>query len=92
MEKTFPETIVGHKRCPKCGAGLLMVEYSLLDAHHYDGVSEIACGRAMRVVDLDTDEIEEPTCDYRVGRWCGKELKKGEVEPRFCKGEEHPKA
>lgn len=52
--------------------------------YHYDGVSEYSC----------------KTCEWRVGRWCGKRLDDGEgqgwadkeVEPPFCDGTKpHPK-
>ena len=68
---------MANKPCPKCGGKTIMVEYGLMDKHHYDGVSEIDC--------LDKK------CGYREGRFCGKELGANEVEPRFHAGEKHPK-
>ena len=63
------------EECPKCGGKIWMVEYSYGSPHRYDGVSEYACENN----------------DYRIGRWCGKELSHQEVEPRFCEGTEpHP--
>lgn len=58
------------KKCPKCGAPILMVEYSLLMPEHYDGISEYMCS------------LE---CGWRIGRWSGIELKEGEIEGRWGK-------
>lgn len=58
------------KVCPECGAKTVMVEYHLMDKHHYDGVSEIDCTK----------------CEWRMGRWCEQVLKPYEVEPRMCTG------
>lgn len=58
------------EKCPKCGAEILMVEYSLLDPEHYDGVSEYRCSKF---------------CGWRIGRWSGIELKEGEGEGRYGK-------
>lgn len=70
------------KKCPKCGAGVFMVEYALMDKHHYDGVSEYACKNALG---------KNPTCTWRIGRWCGEELGPGEVEPVNHSGPTHPR-
>lgn len=43
------------------------VEYAYDNPNHYDGVSEWVC----------------PDCKYREGRWTGRELAEGELEPRF---------
>lgn len=51
-----------------------LVEYWYGSRYRYDGVSEHQCLK----------------CGKRWGRWCGKELKSNEVEPPYCKGEEHP--
>lgn len=56
---------------------IVLVEYGYDSPHSYDGVSEIKC--------------VEPNCGRRVGRWCGNRLEEGELEPRYCKGGEHPK-
>lgn len=71
--------------CPKCGGSVVLVEYSLIDPFHYDGTSEYACVKSM-------DHLAEAdrTCDYRLGRFCGKPLGKHEVEPPYCKGKAHP--
>lgn len=69
--------------CPKCGGEIMMVEYAYDNPQHYDGISEYVCYNAFKM----TRDI--PTCDYRVGRWCGKELQSRELETRFCKGEPH---
>jgi hypothetical protein len=74
------------KKCPKCGGNIIMVEYHGLEKYHYDGVSEYNCVNALRY-----EDGVEPTCDWRVGRWCGRKLEKGEVEPPFCEGKKHPK-
>ena len=43
------------------------IEYDMLHPEYYDGVSEWYCQK----------------CGKRWGRWSGKELAKGESEPRF---------
>lgn len=43
------------------------VEYAYGSTERYDGVSEWACG----------------SCGAREGRWSGKRLAEGEIEPRF---------
>ena len=53
--------------CPLCGLELCGVEYHYNHPEHYDGVSEWKCLK----------------CHYRRGRWTGKELSNGEVEPRY---------
>lgn len=64
------------KKCPKCAKPMIGVEYDYGHKHRYDGVSEYACAEG----------------HYRVGRWCGQELKTGEVEPKFCQGQkQHPR-
>jgi len=50
-----------------CGKLMVAVEYSYGSAHRYDGISEFLCRE----------------CGYREGRWSGKELKEGELEPPF---------
>lgn len=59
-----------------------MVEYNLLDAFHYDGVSEYACVKAL--------ESNGKECDYKIGRFCGKRLSWYEHEPPYCTGKAHP--
>ena len=66
--------------CSICGGHIVGVEYSLLDPCHYDGISEWACENALG---------ENPTCRYRIGRFCGKPLGSKEQEPRYCRGEVH---
>ncbi len=58
-----------------------IVEYSLLDPFHYDGMSEHACKNALG---------DNPTCTYRKGRFCGKVLAPNEQEPPYCTGKAHP--
>ena len=53
--------------CPKCQAEMIAVQYAWDEPEHYDGVSEWLC----------------PACELRIGRWTGRELKEGEVEPRY---------
>ena len=66
--------------CPLCGKKLMGVQYGRyydpVDyPYHYDGVSEYRC----------------TACPYRRGRWCGKQLRGKEVEPRFCDDKkDHP--
>lgn len=53
--------------CKKCGSeNILMVEYDPMMPKHYDGISEIRCN----------------DCGVRIGRWSGRELQEGELEPR----------
>jgi len=52
---------------------IILIEYSWDHLKHYDGISEIWC----------------KTEDKKFGRWCNKELAKGESENVFCKGESH---
>lgn len=59
------------EKCPDCGGEIVMVQYSYHSPRHYDGISEHACMN---------------DCGFRVGRWCGKRLQKGESEPVFCNG------
>jgi Zn ribbon nucleic-acid-binding protein len=58
--------------CPKCGRtdAHIMVEYGYDSPERYDGISEVTC----------------QACGYREGRWTGKELKEGYIEPRFGHG------
>lgn len=54
------------------------VQYSHTNPHRYDGTSEYQC-------------VNE-RCNMRIGRFCSKELLHGEVEPRYCNGQQaHPK-
>ena len=54
--------------CKKCNSSnIVMVEYAPGHPDRYDGVSEIFCN----------------DCKARFGRWSGKELMEGEVEPKF---------
>lgn len=66
-------------KCPKCQGEIIGVEYLLTDKEHYDGVSEWACVNALQL-DLES----KVNCDYRIGRFCGRELKPNEVERRYC--------
>ena len=52
-----------------------LAEYPYDCRERYDGVSEYIC-------------LAESTCGYRVGRWTGKELKPGFIEPRYGRGGE----
>lgn len=69
-----------YDKCPQCGSGVWMVEYGYGDPNHYDGVSEYACKNAFG---------EKPTCDWRIGRFCGKKLGPKESETPYCTGEKH---
>lgn len=73
-------------KCPKCGSAVIGVEYWITDPNHYDGVSEYSCSQAFEKT-LDG----KVACDWRIGRFCGKELKEDEAERRYCDGSEHPK-
>lgn len=56
------------KVCPRCGSkNLVFVEYDYTCPERYDGISEIQCTE----------------CDLRIGRWTGKYLAEGELEPRL---------
>lgn len=62
------KNIMDEKNCRKCDStGIVMVEYEGMHPNHYDGISEIMCKK----------------CGTRIGRWSGKELQKGETEPRY---------
>lgn len=59
--------------CASClGSNVIAIEYGYSNPERYDGISEYKC--------LD--------CDYRQGRWTGKQLKMGYIEPRFGRGGE----
>lgn len=68
---------MSEEKCAGCGGAIFMVEYSLTDPFHYDGVSEYACQNALK---------DPPTCRNRVGRFCGKHLGPKEHEPPHCEG------
>jgi len=61
--------------CKKCKSkNVIMIEYGYtgdpeIDKYMYDGISEIDCN----------------DCGARIGRWSGRELKDGELEPRWGK-------
>lgn len=55
--------------CPACKTAMVGVEYGYGSPERYDGVSEWACFK----------------CGKRIGRWSGKELKPGKIEPRYGK-------
>jgi len=58
------------KKCRNCGSkNIIMIEYGYPSPEQYDGISEYMC----------------KDCGARFGRWTGKELKEGEIEPRFGK-------
>lgn len=64
------------KVCPKCQAELIGFQYFFDSKFHYDGVSEWLC---------PTDVKDDYTkSHYREGRFCGKELKDNEMEPKDC--------
>lgn len=59
--------------CPNCSSdNIILIEYGYGHPEHYDGISEYKC----------------LSCGYRQGRWTGKELKLGFIEPRYGKGGE----
>jgi len=60
------------KLCPLCGRDLIALEYNWENPNHYDGISEYFCPQP---------DTETGTWHYRIGRWSGKILKKGESEP-----------
>lgn len=68
-------SLAADRRCDGCGADLrdgeysrvIGVEYAYGSPERYDGVSEWRC----------------PYCGRREGRWSGRVLVHGEVEPRF---------
>lgn len=68
------------KKCPECGNKTWLVEYSHDSPEHYDGVSEYAC---------EGNFTEPKTCNWRIGRWCGKQLNENEIEPRYHKSGAH---
>ena len=74
---------MNYDKCPKCGGEVWLVEYSYDSPEHYDGTSEYACKQSL------TGEGKSP-CDWRIGRFCGKPLRKNEIERRYCTGTGHP--
>lgn len=54
-------------KCLACNVQFVGVEYGHDSPEHYDGISEYMC----------------PKCEKRIGRWSGKTLKEGELEPRY---------
>ncbi len=70
--------------CPKCSGDIFSVEYNYSSSHHYDGISEWACENAVA-----HNKNTEPTCDFRMGRFCGEALGSGESEPPYCTGGIH---
>ena len=57
--------------CPKCKSkNIISCEYWYDNPERYDGISEYMC----------------KDCEYRQGRWTGKELKSGYIEPRLGRG------
>lgn len=75
MEKSIKPEL-----CPRCGSEIWLVEYPIIDPNHYDGTSEYACKNALKIDD------KEPTCTWRIGRFCGKPLAPNESEPKYCHG------
>jgi hypothetical protein len=69
-------------KCPKCGARVLEVTYSLLNKNHVDEPSEYVCLLARG---------QDAPCNWRVGRFCGERLYDNQAEPPFCTGKEHHK-
>jgi C4-type Zn-finger protein len=66
-------------KCPKCGMGMVDVEYTDKHPFHFDGVSEYYC------------PTNHGGCGYRQGKWSDKELLEGEFENwRTKKGEKLP--
>lgn len=76
--------------CPKCGGHIWGVEYDPMDADHYDGVSEWSCENALWQDNSDGKGLVPPTCDWRIGRFCGERLDMKAFEPRYCGGGAHP--
>ena len=68
-------------KCPICGSSIISVEYGYFSKYHHDGISEYNCSNTL---------ADKPTCTFRQGRFCGKQLAPNEIEPPFCKGESHP--
>ena len=64
--------------CPKCGSQVVGFQYAYDSKFHYDGVSEYRCVNTVSVLG------EKKTCDYRIGRWCGRDLTGAEMEPKDC--------
>lgn len=63
----------GQAVCPNClSDDIIAVEYSYDSPEYYDGISEYKC-------------LE---CGYREGRWTGKGLRLGYIEPRYGRGGE----
>jgi len=56
-------------KCKKCGSNNIIMIEYRLTTEDYDGISEIKC----------------QDCGARYGRWTLKELKDGELEPRYGK-------
>jgi DNA-directed RNA polymerase subunit RPC12/RpoP len=55
------------EKCKKCGSTNIILIQYRGTTEDYDGISEIKC--------FD--------CGVRIGRWTGKELKEGELEPMY---------
>jgi DNA-directed RNA polymerase subunit RPC12/RpoP len=55
------------EKCKKCGSTNIILMQYMMTTEDYDGISEIKCN----------------DCGARIGRWTGKELKEGELEPRY---------
>lgn len=68
-----------------------LVEYPLTHPCYYDGTSEYACKNAIvsGPPDRSTATIPPPTCDWRIGRFCGNKLGPSEYEPKHCDGTRH---
>jgi hypothetical protein len=69
------------EKCPKCSQMIIGME----DPMVYDGICEWQCAGASLINSTPLSK----SCDYRVGRFCGKELRKGEREYAWCEGEDH---
>lgn len=62
---------IDNPECPKCGSKeIILIEYGWPSSEMYDGYSEVNC-------------LE---CKYREGRWTGKELTDGYIEPAWGEG------
>lgn len=60
--------ITEHKNCSRCSSTCVTgVEYGYPNRERHDGVSEWQCQE----------------CNYREGRWTGKEIHDGELESRY---------
>lgn len=69
--------VMSRRTCPRCRSkNIVHVEYAWDSPEHWDGVSEVKC----------------LCCGVRIGRWSGRLLQPGELEPRALRYmEQRPK-